>query len=68
MEHPTSNHAVDVTDHFDAKLAALLCHASQHPDQSWIESVMRDKSTAAARDYALGEGRLAERFAVYPLP
>lgn len=68
MEHPTSNHAVDVTDHFDAKLAALMSHDSQHPDKRWIEPAMRDKLSATAVEYSLGEGRLGERFAVYPLP
>ena len=68
MEHPTSNHAVDITDHFDAKVAALMCHESQHPDFGWVEQAMRDKATATAAEFSLGEGRLGERFAVYPLP
>ncbi|HLN76187.1 MAG TPA: PIG-L deacetylase family protein [Nocardioidaceae bacterium] len=68
MEHPTSNHAVDVTDHFEAKMAALMCHESQHPDFGWVEKAMRDKLTATAVEYALGEGRLGEKFAVYRLP
>jgi LmbE family N-acetylglucosaminyl deacetylase len=68
MEHPTNNHAVDVTEHFDAKIAALMCHESQHPDPGWIEQAMRDKLTATAVEFALGEGRLGEKFAVYALP
>jgi LmbE family N-acetylglucosaminyl deacetylase len=68
MEHPTSNHAVDVTDHYDAKIAALLSHESQHPDPEKIRRVMRDKLTATAVEYDLGPGRLGEKFAVYALP
>lgn len=68
MEHPTSNHAVDVTDHFDAKMAALMCHESQHPDFGWVEKAMRSKLTTTAMEYTLGEGRLGEMFSVHPLP
>lgn len=68
MEHPTSNHAVDVTEHFEAKIAALMSHESQHPDPALIERAMRAKLTADAAEYSLGVGRLAEKFAVYPLP
>ena len=68
MEHPTSNHVVDVTDHFDAKMAALMSHESQHPDPEKIRQVMQDKLTATAVEHDLGEGRLGEKFAVYRLP
>lgn len=68
MEHPTSNHVVDVTDHFDAKIEALMCHESQHPDPARIRQLMHDKLTATAVEYSLGEGRLGEKFAVHPLP
>lgn len=68
MEHPTSNHAVDVTEHFDAKMDALMCHESQHPDPDRLHRLMRGKLTATAAEHSLGEGRLGEKFAVYPLP
>ena len=68
MEHPTSNHALDVTDHFEAKMDALMCHESQHPDPARIRQIMRTKLTATAVEYGYDEGRLAEKFAVYPLP
>ncbi len=68
MEHPTSNHAVDVTDEFTAKIAALMCHESQHPDPERIQRLMRDKLTATGVEYSLGADRLGEKFAVYPLP
>jgi LmbE family N-acetylglucosaminyl deacetylase len=68
MEHPTSNHALDVTDQFEAKLAALSCHESQHPDPEQIHAIMRAKLTATAVEFGFAEGRLAEKFAVYPVP
>lgn len=68
MEHPVSNHAVDVTDHYEAKMDALLCHDSQHPDPERLRRVMRDKLVATGVEFSLGEGRLGEKFAVYPLP
>ena len=68
MEHPTDNHAVDVTDHFDAKMAALMSHESQHPDPGKLHQLMRDKLSATAMDYSLGEGRLGENFSVHRLP
>lgn len=68
MEHPTSNHAVDVTVHFEAETAALMCHASQHPDPARIHRIMHDKLTATAAEFGFDEGRLAEKFAVYSLP
>ena len=68
MEHPANNHAVDVTDHFEAKMDALMAHESQHPDPEGIRRGMREKLTATAVEYSLGEGRLGEKFAVYRLP
>lgn len=68
MEHPDSNHAIDVTEHFDAKIAALMCHRSQHPDPERIAKIMRSKLTGTAVEYGFDEGRLAEKFAVYPVP
>ena len=68
METPTDNHVVDVTEHFEAKMAALLCHESQHPDPERIRRAMHDKFTATAVEHGLAEGRLGEKFAVYRLP
>lgn len=68
MEHPSNNHAVDVTEHIDAKIAALMCHRSQHPDQERIARIMRSKVTATAAEHGFAPGRLAEEFAVYPVP
>lgn len=68
MEHPTCNHAVDVTEHFEAKIGALACHESQHPDPAALRELMVDKLTGVAAEHDLGEGRLGEKFAVHPLP
>lgn len=68
MEHPTCNHAVDVTEHADAMMAALLCHDSQHPDQDGLYQEMQQKLAATAGEFDLPAGRLALKFAVYPLP
>ncbi len=68
VEHPSANHAVDVTDYFDAKMTALMCHETQHRDPGWIHEAMRAELTASAAKHGLGAGRLAEAFAVYPLP
>lgn len=67
-EHPTTNHVVDVTATFDAKLAALLCHESQHPAPETLGASVRAFLRANATDAGLPEGRLAEAFAVYRLP
>jgi LmbE family N-acetylglucosaminyl deacetylase len=68
MDHPTSNHAIDVTEHFDAKMAALLSHESQHPDPATLHRLMRELLAATAVEYSLGEGRLGEKYSVHPLP
>lgn len=64
--HPTTNHAVDITDTFARKVAAILAHASQHPDPDRIEPMMREGHRATAQEYGLPEGRLAEAFYVVP--
>lgn len=61
---PLRNHAVDVTDVFDARLAALRAHASQVSGFADLEGFLRGVLTAKARKYGLGEGRLAEEFQV----
>lgn len=53
---------VDVTDVFDRKLAALMCHESQHTDRARMETLLRGWGTEIARSAKLPEGRLAEGF------
>jgi LmbE family N-acetylglucosaminyl deacetylase len=57
-----SNVFVDTTDVFDRKLAALLSHASQIPDRTWAETLLREWGAGNARAAGLPEGRLAELF------
>jgi LmbE family N-acetylglucosaminyl deacetylase len=61
---PLRNHAVDVTDVFEARLAALRAHASQVSGFDDLEGFLRGVLTAKARKYGLAEGRLAEEFQV----
>jgi LmbE family N-acetylglucosaminyl deacetylase len=60
---PSPDHAVDVTDFFDAKLAALRAHASQTSHQD-IEPFLRQRLGDAATALGLPEGRLAEAFTI----
>ena len=65
--HPTTNHAVDVTDVFDQKMSALLSHASQHPEPERLEPMLRQAFGRTAVQSGLPEGRLAEGFSVHAL-
>lgn len=58
------NHAVDVTDTFDKKMAALRAHASQVGGNDELEQQLRIHLAATAGRYGLGDGRLAEEFQV----
>lgn len=64
MGTPTPNQWVDVTDTFDAKLAAIHAHVSQLPDPAMIDERVRGWLTAQAERGGLPEGRLAEAFMV----
>jgi LmbE family N-acetylglucosaminyl deacetylase len=57
---------VDVTDTFDAKIAALHAHTSQTAHDSGLEARLRDSAAAAAERAGLPSGRLAELFRVFP--
>ncbi|MGH3880377.1 MAG: PIG-L deacetylase family protein [Actinophytocola sp.] len=61
---PLRNHAVDITDTFDKKMAALRSHASQVGDGVALEKALRANFGAIARAAGLGEGRYAEIFQV----
>jgi LmbE family N-acetylglucosaminyl deacetylase len=66
MAHPTTNHHVDITGVFDAKLAALRAHVSQTAHMDGFEDRMREWFGLHATAAGLPEGRLAERFHVVP--
>jgi len=60
--HGESDRFVDITDVFDRKVAALLCHESQHADPDRLEVLLRDWGAANAAEAGLPEGRIAESF------
>jgi LmbE family N-acetylglucosaminyl deacetylase len=59
---PDPDHWVDITDTFDLKIEALLCHESQIPEPERLPTMMRQWATTQAERAGLGEGRLAEGF------
>ena len=61
---PGADHAVDVTDTFDRKLAALREHTSQVAHLDDLDAMMRERQGMAARSVGLPEGRLAEVFSI----
>jgi LmbE family N-acetylglucosaminyl deacetylase len=66
-EHPETNHYVDITDTFDLKLAAVMSHASQHPDPDGLPTRMRGWFGQNAAKAGFPEGHLAESFTVIRL-
>lgn len=54
--------AVDITDTFERKVAALRAHASQTTHMADLEGRLRGMGTAAAHRFGLPDGRLAEVF------
>jgi LmbE family N-acetylglucosaminyl deacetylase len=58
------NHAVDITEAFDKKMAALRSHSSQAGASSALDNDMRQFHAATAARFGLGDGRLAECFQV----
>jgi LmbE family N-acetylglucosaminyl deacetylase len=60
---PDPDHAVDVTEAYPKKIAALRAHASQtsHLD---LDALLRDRLAAVAKAAGLPAGRLAEAFTV----
>ena len=64
MAAPTTNRLVDVTDHIDAKIAALLCHTTQIADPGGLAEMIRSWAMANAERHGLANGRLAEAYRV----
>ena len=68
MGHPEMTHAVDITDTFGRKVAALQAHASQTGHQAdQLEGFLRGWGSRVAEMFGLGEGRLGECFHVMDL-
>ena len=68
MASPEPTHAVDVTDTFGHKIAALKCHRSQVGDGAELEERIRGWLTAGAQAAGLPEGRMAEFFRAIAIP
>lgn len=64
MAHPDAETAVDVTDTFDAKMAALHAHESQVGHVGDLDGFVREWLTRTAENAHLPTGRLAEVFKV----
>lgn len=64
MSTEKPDHFVDITDTFDAKLAALRAHVSQTSHMDQLDEWIRGWATRNAEAGGLGEGRLAEAFRV----
>lgn len=62
MAHPDPNHAVDITDVVDRKVAALRAHESQTGHMDGLEDLIRSWGAWSAEQAGLPEGRLAEVF------
>lgn len=59
---PDANHHVDITDTYDRKIEALLCHESQMQDPSRIPQLIREWGERVATEAGFPEGRMAEGF------
>ncbi|MGH9018401.1 MAG: PIG-L deacetylase family protein [Acidimicrobiales bacterium] len=68
MAAPGPDRAMDVTDTFDRKLAALRSHRSQVGDGDGLEERLRQWLSAGARAAGLPDGRLVESFRVVVCP
>jgi LmbE family N-acetylglucosaminyl deacetylase len=64
MTTERADRAVDATEHFDRKLAALRSHKSQVGDGDHLDELLRTWMSGTALAAGLPEGRLAEAFHV----
>lgn len=64
MAGPSPNHAVDITETFARKIAALRAHESQTAHMDDLESFIRGWGEMTAERFELGPGRLAEAFQI----
>jgi len=68
MASDRSEHYVDITDTFGAKIAALRAHVSQTAHVDTLEEFVRGWAGRNATAAGLPEGRLAEAFMVVSIP
>jgi LmbE family N-acetylglucosaminyl deacetylase len=61
---PRADHAVDVTEVVDRKMAALRSHVTQVSHMSDLDGMLRGWMTMIAQRFGLPEGRMAEAFHV----
>jgi LmbE family N-acetylglucosaminyl deacetylase len=61
---PSPDHAVDITDVFDRKLAALQAHVSQVSHVDDFAGMLRQRHEAVARSVGLPDGRIAEAYTI----
>lgn len=66
MASPTPTTYVDITDHFEHKLAALRAHDSQTAHMDDLADRVRGWMAMQAQQAGLPDGRLAEAFMVVP--
>ncbi len=62
MGGPDPDVFIDITDTYDAKIEALLCHESQMQDPGRIPELISEWGERVAKDGELPHGRLAEAF------
>ncbi|NHC16182.1 PIG-L deacetylase family protein [Motilibacter deserti] len=68
MAHPSPDHAVDVTDVVERKLAALRSHVSQVAHIDGFDDFVRGFLRGDASVHGLPQGRMAEAFKVVACP
>jgi len=68
MAAPRADRAVDITDTFAAKIAALRQHRSQVGEGEGLDDRLRQWASASGRQAGLPEGGMAELFQVVALP
>jgi LmbE family N-acetylglucosaminyl deacetylase len=64
MGREVADHAVDITEVMDRKLAALQAHASQVAHMPDLEGMLRSWGGELAAQHGLAPGRIAEAFTV----
>lgn len=67
MAHPTPDHAVDITEQFPRKIAALREHVSQTGHRADLEELVAGINYALGELMGLPDGRMAEAFKVITL-